>query len=573
MFPAEPAAPPRNRARLPACHSGVRGGRPAVHPVPAAAMRQASRWQPAEGGPPRPARRCRCPRAAAPSGTSGRSSRSARPPAPRSLTVPVATSPGRAGFGPSLSLSYDSGSGNGPFGLGWKLALPAITRKTDKGLPRYARRPGRRHVPAVRRRGPGPDPGRAGRRLAGGTRPADRGRPRLPGPGLPAPGRGAVRADRALAGPGHRRDALAHDHQRQRHHDLRRDRGQPHRRPRRPGAGVQLADQRDLRRHRQRRASTTTWPRTARASTTARPSERNRTARSRSANRYLKRIRYGNREPWRPGIGAIRSGPGPRRRLALRDRPRLRRPPGGRPAARARPALAGPQRPVLHLPARLRGAHLPPVPPGAHVPPLPRRARRRRGLPGVLHRPDLRQHRRQRHDDGGIGDPHRLPAPGRRLPHASLPPLELRYSPAVIGTEVRDLSPEALANLPAGVDGTAYQWVDLDGEGLSGILARQGGAWYYQREPRRRAGSRRRDMLADPARDGRRAAHGRNCSTSPATGTWTWPSSAARCPAATSGRKPTAGSRSARSGPARTSPGTTPTCAWSTWTGTASPTC
>ena len=41
---------------------------------------------------------------------------------------------------------------------------------------------------------------------------------------------------------------------------------------------------------------------------TALPSERNRTARSRSANRYLKRIRYGNREPWRPGIDAVRSG-------------------------------------------------------------------------------------------------------------------------------------------------------------------------------------------------------------------------------------------------------------------------
>ena len=49
----------------------------------------------------------------------------------------MATSPGRAGFGPALSLSYDSGAGNGPFGLGWKVALPAITRKTDKGLPRY----------------------------------------------------------------------------------------------------------------------------------------------------------------------------------------------------------------------------------------------------------------------------------------------------------------------------------------------------------------------------------------------------------------------------------------------------
>src|SRR5439155_22616067 len=35
------------------------------------------------------------------------------------------------------SLAYNSGSGNGPFGFGWSLSLPEITRKTDKGLPRY----------------------------------------------------------------------------------------------------------------------------------------------------------------------------------------------------------------------------------------------------------------------------------------------------------------------------------------------------------------------------------------------------------------------------------------------------
>jgi hypothetical protein len=51
--------------------------------------------------------------------------------------VPVALSPGRSGFSPPLSLQYDSGSGNGPFGLGWTLSLPSISRKTDKGLPRY----------------------------------------------------------------------------------------------------------------------------------------------------------------------------------------------------------------------------------------------------------------------------------------------------------------------------------------------------------------------------------------------------------------------------------------------------
>lgn len=54
-----------------------------------------------------------------------------------SMAVPIATSPGRSGFGPQLSLTYDSGAGNGPFGLGWQLSTPAITRKTNQGIPRY----------------------------------------------------------------------------------------------------------------------------------------------------------------------------------------------------------------------------------------------------------------------------------------------------------------------------------------------------------------------------------------------------------------------------------------------------
>src|SRR5687768_10618610 len=54
-----------------------------------------------------------------------------------SISVPIATSPGRSGFGPQLSLNYDSGAGNGPFGFGWALSLPQIARKTEKGLPQY----------------------------------------------------------------------------------------------------------------------------------------------------------------------------------------------------------------------------------------------------------------------------------------------------------------------------------------------------------------------------------------------------------------------------------------------------
>jgi hypothetical protein len=52
-------------------------------------------------------------------------------------SIPIHTSQGRGGLQPNLSLSCHSGSGNGPFGLGWSLSEPAITRKTDKGLPRY----------------------------------------------------------------------------------------------------------------------------------------------------------------------------------------------------------------------------------------------------------------------------------------------------------------------------------------------------------------------------------------------------------------------------------------------------
>ena len=53
-----------------------------------------------------------------------------------SFSIPLPFSPTR-GASPSLSLTYNSGAGNGIFGLGWNLGLASIKRKTDKGLPQY----------------------------------------------------------------------------------------------------------------------------------------------------------------------------------------------------------------------------------------------------------------------------------------------------------------------------------------------------------------------------------------------------------------------------------------------------
>ena len=62
----------------------------------------------------------------------------------------------------------------------------------------------------------------------------------------------------------------------------------------------------------------------------------------------------------------------------------------------------------------------------------------------------------------------------------SLPPLEFEYSKAHIQDDISDMDTESLENLPIGLDGAHYQWVDLDGEGVSGILTEQANTWFYK---------------------------------------------------------------------------------------------
>lgn len=53
------------------------------------------------------------------------------------LTVPIAIPAGRNQLQPELSLVYSTGHGNGPFGLGWVLSVPGVTRDTRRGFPTF----------------------------------------------------------------------------------------------------------------------------------------------------------------------------------------------------------------------------------------------------------------------------------------------------------------------------------------------------------------------------------------------------------------------------------------------------
>ena len=55
-----------------------------------------------------------------------------------SYGIDIAVPPAVAGFGPSLSIDYDSGGGASELGIGWKLGgLPAVRRRTENGLPKF----------------------------------------------------------------------------------------------------------------------------------------------------------------------------------------------------------------------------------------------------------------------------------------------------------------------------------------------------------------------------------------------------------------------------------------------------
>ncbi|MBN1959548.1 MAG: VCBS repeat-containing protein [Deltaproteobacteria bacterium] len=60
----------------------------------------------------------------------------------------------------------------------------------------------------------------------------------------------------------------------------------------------------------------------------------------------------------------------------------------------------------------------------------------------------------------------------------ALPPLTLAYSQTNIASSFT--TPVLADNLPVGLDGALYQWIDINNEGIPGVLCAQGGTWYFK---------------------------------------------------------------------------------------------
>lgn len=68
--------------------------------------------------------------------TIGKSWGAVGPTGAATFVLPLPSSAGR-GWDPQLTLTYSNQAGNGPFGIGWGLNLSQISRRTNKGVPRY----------------------------------------------------------------------------------------------------------------------------------------------------------------------------------------------------------------------------------------------------------------------------------------------------------------------------------------------------------------------------------------------------------------------------------------------------
>ncbi|WP_437710025.1 SpvB/TcaC N-terminal domain-containing protein [Sorangium sp. So ce448] len=377
-----------------------------------------------------------------------------------SFSIPLPLSPGRAGFGPALAVTYDSGAGNGPFGVGWQLSIPRITRKTDKGLPRYDDA----HESDVFVLSGAEDlvparsiDGATLERYETDTERVIRYRPRVEGAFARIERREvkesgnvywtATTPDNITSVYGRSPEARIADPARPARifswllEETRDDKG---------NVVAYAYKAEDL---------------TGVARDEAAESHRH-AGRAAVANRYLKRVRYGNTVPGVAGSflfevvfdygehdaeaptpegsapWLVRQDPFSVYRAGFEIRTyRLCR----------RVLMFHHMSELGETPCLVRSLDLTYVP-GPHLTRLTAATQA-----GYLRDPQTQAYSRE-----------------------ALPPIALTYSEPVIHREVKSLDPESLRDLPGGTMGTGRRWVDLDGEALPGVLIEEGEALYYK---------------------------------------------------------------------------------------------
>jgi RHS repeat-associated protein len=402
-----------------------------------------------------------------------------------SLNVPVYLSPSRASLSPQLSLAYDSSSGNGPFGFGWTLSLSSVTRKTDKGIPRYA------------------DFEDSDTFLLSGAEDL------MPVMLRDALGKWTLEdlPLRALYG---------------RQYKIRRYR------PRVEGLFARIerwsnpADPTDVFWRSISKDNVTSWYGLDTSSRITDPDESshifswllcrsyddkgnvieytyrqenddlvdltqaNERNRIRTAARYIKHIRYGNRTPFFPDLSAPAPSPLPADgcfelvfdygehdannplpndagKWECRPDPFSKYRSGFeiRTYRRCRRVLMFhhfPADPFVLANCLVRSTDLTYAPPPASPDPI---------QPTYSLLASVTQTGYRRNGPATYYS-------------KSLPPVEFQYSEALLDETVRELDSAATENLPAGLDDQRYRWVDLDGEGAPGVLTEQGERWFYK---------------------------------------------------------------------------------------------
>ena len=414
-----------------------------------------------------------------------------------SMSVPIATSSGRSGFGPQLALSYDSAAGNGPFGFGWSLSLPSITRKTDKGLPQYLDAADSDDyilsgaedlVPVV------PQDPNARRTVDGQTYRIRRYRPRIEGLFArierwtnAADAKDvfwrSISTNNITTWYGRTSESRIAD-------------------PDQPGRifswlicqshddkgnvivyGYKAEDSARIFEDSSGRA-------------VSKAHERNRSETARRAQRYLRCVRYGNRSPYFPALKANTAWPEPAASRLTDDGSNVwmfeavfdygehdAEAPTPRDAgiwpARQDPFSsyrAGFEIRTYRTCQRVLMFHHFPGEAGVErnclvcstdftysdeVAPKDARNPAYTFLKAVTHTG-------YRRSNGGYSS-------------RSLPPVAFTYTEPEVQEAVEEVDPASLENLPIGLDGSAYRWTDLHGEGIPGILTEQAGAWFYKR--------------------------------------------------------------------------------------------